>query len=523
LVVLGFVLAWHTPLHAAEPPGKGGTIVWAVHEGMPDFDIHYQGTYIAAQPIGPIYNGLLTFDVYDNEKIVGDLAERWEITEDGKRITFALRKGVKFHDGANFTCADAKYSLEKLTDPKRASALFVTIMENIFAGASCTDDFTLVLSLKEPSAVVLTVLAGAHAVMMKAGIAEQVDRKDPKFLVGTGPFKYKAHTPGVDFRAERNPNYWKPGLPHIDGYQAVVMADLTKIFASFRARQLTMTGIGRHLERPEADILKKDFPDAVVALGPRAGWDGFVMNVSKPPFNDPRVRKAVALVTDREKMIEIAAEGWGVPGGYIGPHTPYGLPLEELQKYPQFGEDMARRQAEAKRLVVEAGYAKGLDVEFVVRRGPMYERGALSRQDDLKKVGINLKLTLLDTAAFRDRWEKGDFQAFTTLNAVNIDDPFHYYARFTCNAPNNPSRYCNPEFDKLFAAQNRTFEVQKRAEITRQMEHILLRDIPDDRGFYWKSAMGYWNRVQQWPPIQGTTVFNFGKFERVWCQGGKCM
>jgi peptide/nickel transport system substrate-binding protein len=523
LAIWGYTLDDAAPVGAAEQPSKGGTIVWAVHEGMPDFDIHYQGTYIAAQPIGPIYNGLLTFDMYDNEKIVGDLAERWEVAPDGKQITFALRKGVKFHDGADFTCADAKYSLEKLTDPKRATPTFVTIMENVFASASCADDFTLVLSLKKPSAVVLTLLAGAHAVMMKAGIAEQIDRKDPKFLVGTGPFKYKSHTPGVDFRAERNPNYWKPGLPHIDGYQAVVMEDLTKIFASFRARQLTMTGIARHLERPEADILKKDFPDAVVALGPRAGWDTFVMNVSKPPFNDPRLRKAVALATDREKMTEIAAEGWGVPGGYIGPHTPYGLPLEELQKYPQFGEDMAKRQAEAKRLVAEAGYAKGVDVEFVVRRGPMYERGALSRQDDLKKVGINVKITLLDTAAFRDRTEKGDFQAYTVLNAVNIDDPVYYYARFTCDAPANLSKYCNPEFDKLFGAQSRTFEVQKRAEITRQMEHILLRDIPDDRGFYWKSAMAYWNRVKQWPPLQGTTVYNFGKFERVWCQDGKCM
>src|SRR5215510_2724383 len=522
-VVVGLVLAWQAPLDAAEQPSKGGTIVWAVHEGMPDFDIHYQGTYIAAQPIGPIYNGLLTFDVYDHEKIVGDLAERWEIAPDGKRITFALRQGVKFHDGSDFTCADAKYSLEKLTDPQRATPLFVTIMENIFASATCTDDYTLVLSLKEPSAVVLTLLAGAHALMMKAGIAEQVDRKDPKFLVGTGPFKYKSQTPGVDFRAERNPNYWKPGLPYIDGYQAVVMADLTKIFASFRARQLTMTGIGRHLERPEADILKKDFPDAVVSVGPRAGWDNFVMNISKPPFNDPRVRKAVALATDREKMTEIGAEGWGVPGGYIGPHTPYGLPLEELQKYPQFGDDMKKRQAEAKRLLAEAGFAKGVDVEFVVRRGPMYERGALSRQDDLKKVGINVKITLLDTAAFRDRNEKGDYQAFTTLNSVNIDDPDPYYARFTCDAPFNLSKYCNPEFDQLFAEQSRTFDVQKRADITRKMERILLQDVPDDRGFYWKSAMGYWNRVQQWPPIQGTTVYNFGKFEQVWCQGGRCM
>jgi len=243
-----------------------------------------------------------------------------------------LRKGVKFHDGSDFACADAKYSLDKLADPKRAHRTFVAIMEKVFDGTACTDDFTLVLNLKEPSAAILTMLAGAHAVMMKAGIDEQVGRKDSKFLVGTGPFKYKSYTPGVDFRAERNPNYWKPGMPHIDGYQAVVMADLTKIFASFRARQLTMTGIGRHLERPEADILEKDFPDAVVALGPRGGWDTFVMNVIKPPFNDPRVRKAVSLATDREKMIEIGAEGWGILGGYIGPHTPYGLPLEELKQ-----------------------------------------------------------------------------------------------------------------------------------------------------------------------------------------------
>jgi peptide/nickel transport system substrate-binding protein len=523
LVVLGCTLADDASVGAAEQPDRGGTIVWAVHEGMPSFDLTYEGTYIAAQPIGPIYNGLLTFDVYDNEKIVGDLAERWEIAGDGKRMTFALHKGVKFHDGSDFTCADAKYSLEKLTDVKRATRAIVSIMENVFDSATCTDDFTLVMNLKEPSAAVLTLLAGAHAVMMKAGIAERVDRKDPKFLIGTGPFKYKSHTPGVEFRAERNPNYWKPGLPHIDGYQAVVMEDLTKIFASFRARQLTMTGIGRHLERPEADILKKDFPDAVVGLGPRAGWDTFVMNFSKPPFNDPRVRKAVALATDREKMIAIAAEGWGVRGGYIGPHTPYGLPLEELQQYPQFGDDMAKRQAEAKRLLAEAGYAKGVDVELVLRRGPLYERGALSRQDDLKKVGINIKIALLDTAGFRDRIEKGDFQAYTVLAAVPVDDPDLYYARFTCDAPSNLGKYCNQEFDKLFAAQSRTFEIQKRAEITRQMERILLQDIPDDRGFYWKSSMGYWNRVKQWPPVQGTTVFNFGKFERVWCQGGKCM
>jgi peptide/nickel transport system substrate-binding protein len=523
LMVLGLTSPAHKSVVAGEQADRGGTIVWAVHESMPHFDIHVDNSYILAQPLGPLYNSLLTFDLYNNEKIVGDLAERWEVAPDGKQITFALRQGVKFHDASDFTCADAKYSLEKLADAKRAAPALVAMMDNVFVSATCRDDLTLVMALKQPSAAILALLADAHTVMMKAGIAEQVDRKDPKLLVGTGPFKYKSYTPGVEFRAERNPHYWKPGLPYIAEYQSMVMPDLTRIFASFRARQLTMTGIGRHLEPPEADVLQKDFPDAVVALGPRAGWDSFVMHHGKPPFNDPRVRKAVALATDREKMIEIGAEGWGVLGGYIGPHTPYGLPLEELKQYPQFGGDMAKRQAEAKRLLAEAGYARGLDVELVLRRGPLYERGALSRQDDLKKVGINIRITLLDTAGYRERTQKGDFQAYTVLSAVPIDEPDLYYGRLVCDSTSNLGKYCNVEFDKLFHEQSQTFDVQKRAEITRKMEHMLLQDVPDDRGFYWKSAMAYWNRVKQWPPIQGTTVYNFGKFEQVWCQGGKCM
>jgi peptide/nickel transport system substrate-binding protein len=508
---------------AATSPDRGGTIVWAVHESMPSFDLHYETSYIVAQPLGPLYNGLLTFDLYDNEHIVGDLAERWEITDGGTRITFTLRKGVQFHDGADFTCADAKYSLEKLADPKRASVSFVALMDEVFTAATCTDPLTLVLTLKRPSAALMPMLAGAHAVMMRAGIAERVDRTDPRFLVGTGPFRYTSYTPGVAFRAARNPHYWKPGLPYLDGYQAVVMADLAEVFAAFRARHLTMTGIGRHLERSAAELLHKDVPDAVIAIGPRAGWDALVMNLRKPPFQDPRMRHAVALATDREKMIATATQGWGVLGGYIGLHTPYGLPLDVLKQYPQFRDAMPARQAEAARLVSEAGYPHGVEIEVVGRRGPMYERAVRSRQEDLHKVGIHLHLTLLETAGFRHRIEQGDFQAYEALSGVAFDDPDLYYARLVCQAPSNLGHYCNPAFDQLFAEQSRTFEPIKRAALTRQMERLLLQDVPDDRGFYWMSAMGYWNRVQHWPPVHATTVFNFGKFEQVWCQGGQCM
>lgn len=129
---------------------------------------------------------------------------------------------------------------------------------------------------------------------------------------------------------------------------------------------------------------------------------------------------------------------------------PYGLPVGAFQRYPQLGADMKQREAEAKYLLAEAGYAKGLEVKLMLRRGPLYKRGALSRQDDLKKVGINLKLALLDTAAINDRRRKSDFQAYTAPASVHMDEPYLYYARFTCDASSNYGKYCNPECDKLF-------------------------------------------------------------------------
>jgi len=149
-VMLGLGPAGRSPVFAADRPDKGGTVVWAVHEYMPSFDIHYETSYIAIQPLGPLYNGLLTFDVYDNGKIVGDLAERWDIAEGGTRLTFRLHKGVKFHDGSDFTCADAQYSLDRLA--KRGNPTFTSVLKDMYGSSKCTDDFTLMVSLKRPSA-----------------------------------------------------------------------------------------------------------------------------------------------------------------------------------------------------------------------------------------------------------------------------------------------------------------------------------------------------------------------------------
>jgi peptide/nickel transport system substrate-binding protein len=149
---LGLLLFSMSAVFAAEQADQGGLIVWAVHESMPSFDLHFDTSYIVAQPIAPINNGLVTRDVYRDGEVVGDLAERWEIAEDGTQITFHLRRGVKFHDGSDFTCADAQYSLDKLTDRKRASPTYAAIFEEVYTSSNCRDDVTLVVSLQRPSA-----------------------------------------------------------------------------------------------------------------------------------------------------------------------------------------------------------------------------------------------------------------------------------------------------------------------------------------------------------------------------------
>ena len=146
----------------------------------------------------------------------------------------------------------------------------------------------------------------------------------------------------------------------------------------------------------------------------------------------------------------------------------------------------------------------------MLRRGPMYERGALSRQDDLKKVGINIKITLLDTAGFRDRTEKGDFQAYTVLSGgADSMSRTSIMGAWSAISPRTWGSIVTRSLIQLFQEQSQTFDVQKRAEITRQMERLLLQDVPDDRGFYWKSAMAYWNRVTAMAPYPGDDGLQF--------------
>ncbi|MCW5852432.1 MAG: hypothetical protein KIT87_20325 [Anaerolineae bacterium] len=454
-------------------PEYGGILTFNLNSDPPNFDFISNTTSSPVWAFGPCYNGLVIYDPLDPNKIIGDLAESWEVSPDGKAYTFKLIKGVKFHDRVPLTSADVKYTFDTVRNPPQGVVSARKALLAAVDSIETPDDYTVRFLLKQPSPSLLTNLASGWMVVLPKHILEKTgDMK--KDVIGTGPFKLKEYVRGTSIELVKNPDYFVKGRPYLDGIKAYIIPDPSTAFANFRTGQLlmypTITGAdGRRAQQ--------EFSDKVnIQNTASTSFVGMMYNSKQKPWDDVRVRQAASLAIDRNAALQTTLQGDGVLGGLMMP-GPWALPAAELEKVAGYGPDSEADIAEAKKLLADAGFPNGFKTTLLVRNISPFQQAGVFVKDQWAKIGIDATLDVRESAAYLDAMAKRDFQATPYGASYQANDPDGGIGDFvTCAGSLNYTAVCSPELDDLYAKQSQTLRVDDRKKMVNQLELTALKN-----------------------------------------------
>ena len=500
------------PSPAVAQPQYGGILTKAALGQPANWDIFSNSSSYTLEAIGPCYNSLVMFDPLNPGKIIGDLAESWEFSPDGKMITFKLVKGVKFHDGKPLTSADVKYTFDTIRNPPQG---VVSVRKNVLAaidGIEASDEYTVRFILKRSNPSLLLNLATAwFLVAPKHILQEKGDMKND--IIGSGPFKLKEYVRGVSVELVKNPDYHVKGRPFLDGYKIYQIPDAATSFANFRTGQILYNDA---MTRSEADQAKKELGDKVLIQTANSFvGDPFTMNSKRKPFDDTRVRKALAYAVDRNEAIKVLMEGDGIVSGIL-PQGNWGLPPSELEKLPGYGKDVAANRAEAKKLLAEAGYPNGFSAAMVVRKAAgTHEARGLFLKDQLSKIGIEIKVDVQETAKYLEIMNARNFEMATNVISGTADDPDSLLGDiFGCQGAQNYSGVCNTQADELYLQQSQTVNEAERKKLVNQLELAYIGNYNTVCLYFKKKIMGSWARVHNY--VMHPEPDNNRRLQEVW-------
>ena len=321
LSVVLVVGLWAVPAALAEEkPQKGGVLRVALAGDPPSLDMHQESTFLVDIPMSTVYNTLVTYDPHGYPKIIGDLAKSWTVSDDKMTWTFTLHQGVKFHDDSDLTSADIKASWDRIVfppegvvSPRKSNYLMIKSIE-------APDPSTAVFHLHYASPSFLSMLAHPANFIFAKKYLDQDQQWYKKNTMGSGPFKLKQYVHGASLEMERNPKYWKQGLPYMDGIKYYVMLDDGARAKALRSDRVDVEFRG--FAPAEVEGIKNQMGDKMTVAYPgQPGHWGVAINVDKKPFDDERVRKAMSLALDRYDMAKTLAPltGLDTPAGPISP------------------------------------------------------------------------------------------------------------------------------------------------------------------------------------------------------------
>ena len=429
---------------------------------------------------GLIFNGLIKYD--KDIRIVGDLAESWEISKDGLVITFHLRKGVRWHDGRPFTAADVLYTYQVTVDPKTPTAYAGDFLK--VKKAEVLDDWTFRATYDKPFAPAL--MSWSVGILPKHLLAGKEITTSPlgRRPIGTGSYKFKEWVTGQKIVLVSNPDYFE-GRPYIDGYIMRIIPDTATMFLELRANGIDRMGLTplQYTRQTENNLFRENF-NKYRYLSFAYTYMGY--NLKNPLFVDKRVRQAIAHAVNRVEMIDGVLLGLGKPA--TGPYKP------GTWAYNPNVRDYPYDPAKAKALLAEAGW-KDLNGDGVLEKeGRPFAFEIITNQGNeirakcaeiiqrrLAEVGIQVKIRVVEWAAFvKDFINKRKFDATILGWTIPMEPDLYDVWHSSKTGPEelNFISYKNGEVDALIEKGRETFDQSVRKRCYDRIQEILAEEQP---------------------------------------------
>jgi len=449
---------------ASGTPKRGGVLIVGRTTDTTSLEPHKDASAGRAWTTQLMYSYVVQTD--KNLHIQPDLAEKWDISPDGKTYTFSVRKGVTFHNGRELVATDIKYSLERILDPATAAygRGFILSIDSI----ETPDPYTVKLNLKTADASLLASLASGFAGIVAKEEVEKAGGALTKSDGGSGPFMLDELQQGQAVKLKRHPNYYLKDRPYLDGITFQLIPEESSIISQLRSGNVHFAVLN---DNKNYDLVK-DVANLTALRSPRQGFDYVNITNQREPFGKLEVRQAMSWALDRREVLQAAHGGYGRLTAPIPPAlVDYALDGESL---PQYKPDLNK----AKDLLAKAGLPNGFKTELQSPAGfPQLINTAQVVAGDLKKIGIDVELKQIEYGTWIKGFQNHEFIMTTNLTSGNADPDAVLYPRLSSKGANNNS-WNDAEVDDLLVQGKTALDPQKRVEIYKKAQQVLIDKAP---------------------------------------------
>lgn len=477
---------------SGEVQASAQELTFVLHNEPDGIDPNVTSNSFASPFLSNCFEGLVTYN--ENSELVPGLAEKWDISEDGKIYTFHLRKDLKWSDGSPLTSKDFLYSIQRVLKPETAAQYLSMVTDYIEnaqevydgkkpveeLGVEAPDDNTLVIRLIDPAPFFIDILSMNVFAPVQAATVEANDDKwtlSPETYVVNGPFKITAMNMGESVVLEKNPNYYNADAVSLEKITFRYIKDQATALSAFQSGE-----IDGFREVPSADLANlKAESDDLYTLPPYA-TTYYLINNAKAPYDDARVRKAINLAIDRQALIDSVLQGSAQPAfSLVSPgYSAEGVKYEEGRS--DYGISANANAEEAKKLMAEAGYPDGKGfptVQLSYYTNPQVKQLVEAMAQMLKtNLGVEVEISTEEWKVYYDNVQAGKYEIAAMGWGADYLHPMTFLPLFVGGDPLNNSGYANAEYDKAVAEAKVETDAKKAIELMRKAEDILMQDYP---------------------------------------------